>query len=156
MGIAPLPSALSHSLPPFKSLEPRPQLLKMSRATKAILIAAFSFTPSISALEVTPGSSCASTCLDSTTGDAFDPAASTTNTSDIVCYDVDYYSTTAGVKFKDCLECLQTSTDVNGSESDVSWFICKSKSCPLRLVNVDASPDTVQRQPAVCFCCLSL
>lgn len=90
-----------------------------------VFITALSLISAVSALQVTAGSSCASACLDSTTGDALDPAASTTNSSDVVCYDVDYYSTAPGVKFKSCLECLQTSKDVNGSESDVSWFLCK-------------------------------
>ncbi|KUI56814.1 hypothetical protein VP1G_04125 [Cytospora mali] len=95
----------------------------MRRAITTVLITAPTLIPIISALQVTPGSSCASVCLDSETGNALDPAVSTTNTSDIVCYDVDYYSTTVGVKFKNCLECLQNSTDASGSESDVSWFL---------------------------------
>ncbi|KUI71047.1 hypothetical protein VM1G_07208 [Cytospora mali] len=95
----------------------------MRRAITTVLITASTLIPNITALQVTPGSSCASVCLDSEAGNALDPAASTTNTSDIVCYDVDYYSTTVGVKFKNCLECLQNSTDASGSESDVSWFL---------------------------------
>ncbi|ROW02622.1 hypothetical protein VSDG_01620 [Cytospora chrysosperma] len=96
----------------------------MRRAITTVLIAAFSLVSSSSALQVTPGSSCSSVCLDSETGNALDPAASTTNASDIACYDVDYYSTTVGVKFKNCLECLQTSKNASESESDVSWFLC--------------------------------
>lgn len=42
------------------------------------------------------------------------------------CDDSDYFSSPAGVKFKDCLECLQTSEEATGSESDSSWLICKS------------------------------
>ncbi|ROW06009.1 hypothetical protein VMCG_04657 [Cytospora schulzeri] len=94
----------------------------MRRAIKTVLITA-TLISSSTALQVTPGSSCASVCLDSEAGNALDPAASTTNTSDIACYDVDYYSTPVGVKFKNCLECLQTSNNVSETESDVSWFI---------------------------------
>lgn len=97
----------------------------MRQTITAVLITASSLISSSSALQVTPGSSCASVCLDSETGDALDPAASTTNASDIACYDVDYYSTAVGVKFKNCLECLQTSKNSSDSESDVSWFTCR-------------------------------
>lgn len=81
--------------------------------------------PSTTAIQVTPGSSCASVCLDSPDGDSTRAAASTTNSSDIVCNDVDYFSSSTGQKFKDCITCLQTSTAVSGEENDVSWFLCK-------------------------------
>jgi len=74
-------------------------------------------------LQVTPGSPCASVCLDEKKGNALDAAASTTGLSDIVCDDADYSSSSVGVKFKSCMECLQTSTAVNGSESDQAWYI---------------------------------
>ncbi|KKY33089.1 putative exo-alpha-sialidase neuraminidase [Diaporthe ampelina] len=56
-------------------------------------------------------------CLDSTQGDA------PLGTSDIVCDDVDYFSSETGVRFKKCEECLQASKAVNGSESDSSRFL---------------------------------
>lgn len=68
------------------------------------------------ALQVTPGSSCSDVCQSS----------SATNSSDIVCADVDYYSSSNGAAFKDCIECLQTSNATSDSENDVSWFLCKS------------------------------
>lgn len=74
------------------------------------------------ALEVAPGSSCAALCLDSNL-DPFDPASSTTNSADVVCRDSDYGETPAGIKFKQCLECMQKSQKVNGTESDVTWMI---------------------------------
>lgn len=77
------------------------------------------------AIQVTPGSSCASVCLDSPDGDSMREAASTTNSSDVVCNDVDYFSSTNGQKFKDCITCLQTSNSSSGEENDVSWFLCK-------------------------------
>ncbi|KAG6356977.1 hypothetical protein INS49_014853 [Diaporthe citri] len=78
---------------------------------------------STAAIQVTPGSSCASVCLDSSDGDPMRAAASTTNSSDIVCNDVDYFSSSTGQKFKDCITCLQTSNALSGEESDVSWFL---------------------------------
>lgn len=133
----------------------------MRRAITTVLVAAFSLVSSSSALQVTPGSSCSSVCLDSETGNALDPAASTTDVSDIACYDVDYYSTTVGVKFKNCLECLQTSKNASESESDVSWFLCKSIPLPqlpkLGLGNRDSALLTLlERQPAICLCRLSV
>lgn len=77
------------------------------------------------ALEVTPGSSCSTFCLDFEKGNGFDPLASTTNTSDIICKDAGFSSSDVGIKFKKCLECLQKSEKVDGPESDLKWFICK-------------------------------
>lgn len=79
--------------------------------------------PSTTAIQVTPGSSCASVCLDSPDGDSTRAAASTTNSSDIVCNDVDYFSSSTGQKFKDCITCLQTSNALNDEENDASWFL---------------------------------
>lgn len=89
---------------------------------------------STTAIQVTPGSPCTSVCLDSPDGDSARAAASTTNSSDIVCDDVDYFSSSTGQKFKDCITCLQTSNAVSGEEDDVSWFLCK-------LVKKRRSPD---------------
>lgn len=85
----------------------------------------FLLLSSTTAIQVTPGSRCASVCLDSRNGDATRAAASTTNSSDIVCNDVDYFSSSTGQKFKDCITCLQTSNALSGEENDVSWFLCK-------------------------------
>lgn len=85
----------------------------------------FSLLSSTTALQVTPGSACASVCLDSPDVDSMRATASTTNSSDIVCDDVDYFSSSTGQKFKDCLTCLQTSNALSGEENDVSWFLCK-------------------------------
>ncbi|KAG5985018.1 hypothetical protein E4U54_006077, partial [Claviceps lovelessii] len=75
--------------------------------------------PITNALQVTPGSHCAVECLDSPGGNDFSAADSTTTTADITCQDVDYSTTDAGLKFQRCLDCLQTSTKVDGSESDL-------------------------------------
>lgn len=75
------------------------------------------------ALEVTPGSHCAVECLDSPGGNDFSAAASTTTTDDITCRDVDYSTTDVGLKFRKCLDCLQGSTKVDRTESDLKWYI---------------------------------
>jgi hypothetical protein len=77
------------------------------------------------ALQVTPGSSCASICMDVQNGDPMNPASSNTNVSEIACTDVDFYSTAKGLKFKNCMDCLQKSPAVSGDESDSLWFLCK-------------------------------
>lgn len=77
----------------------------------------------VNGLQVTPGSECAAYCLDGPNDDPKSPAASTTNSTDIVCLNEEYWSTTKGTKYRTCMECLQTSTSVNGTESDISWYI---------------------------------
>lgn len=86
---------------------------------------ALSLACSISALQVTPGSPCASQCLDTPSGDSLDRAASNSNTSDVACSDIDFFSSSAGSNFKTCVNCLQTSRKVEGDESDSAWFLCK-------------------------------
>lgn len=81
----------------------------------------------VTALQVTPGSTCASICLDNPESDPLQPTSSTTTVGDITCNDGDYESTSKGIKFKNCVECLQQSTAINGTENDISWFLCKTK-----------------------------
>ncbi|KAB5575991.1 hypothetical protein GE09DRAFT_1184861 [Coniochaeta sp. 2T2.1] len=75
------------------------------------------------ALQVTPNSPCASICLDSTTLDASDPNSSNTGKSDITCKDAQYGSSTAGIKWQNCMSCLQNSTFSQGNENDQMWFL---------------------------------
>lgn len=77
------------------------------------------------ALQVTPGSSCANICLDNPESDPLSPASSTTSVTDITCNDDDYQSSSKGIKFKNCMECLQESASVNDAENDMLWFLCK-------------------------------
>ncbi|KAI1468556.1 uncharacterized protein F4812DRAFT_372841 [Daldinia caldariorum] len=88
--------------------------------SRGILLLLFGF---VNCLQVTPGSPCAAVCLDHPDDDAQNPAASSTNSSDIACLDSEYGSSPAGIKFKNCLSCLKDSKAVSGSESDVSWFL---------------------------------
>ncbi|KID82638.1 hypothetical protein MGU_10050 [Metarhizium guizhouense ARSEF 977] len=75
------------------------------------------------ALQVTPASHCAIHCLDSPEGNEFKASSSNTNTSDISCRDLDYSTTEKGVKFRRCMDCLQTSKKVDNEESDLKWYI---------------------------------
>lgn len=74
-------------------------------------------------LEVTPGSSCASFCVDFGRENGFDPAASSTNSSEIVCRDLEFSTHDTGIRFKSCVECLEKSTKVNETESDLHWYL---------------------------------
>lgn len=76
----------------------------------------FLLNASTCALRITPDSPCSSVCGDTTT---------TTNSSDVVCNDFDYYRTSAGSTFMSCIECLQTSNATRDSDNDVSWYLCK-------------------------------
>ena len=76
------------------------------------------------ALQVTPNSPCASICMDSTTLDPSDPNSSNTGNADITCQDKDYGSSASGIKWQNCMSCLQNSTFSQGSENDQMWFLC--------------------------------
>ncbi|KAM4056156.1 putative exo-alpha-sialidase / neuraminidase [Hirsutella rhossiliensis] len=75
------------------------------------------------ALQVTPGSPCAAYCLDSLEGNDFKASDSTTNPADVSCRDANYVTTDSGIKFRECVDCLQTSTKFAEGESDVKWYI---------------------------------
>jgi hypothetical protein len=77
------------------------------------------------ALQVTPNSPCATQCIDYAGTDPSDPNVSNTYGSDIVCNDADYNSTATGLKFQNCISCLQNSTASNEDETDQSWFLCE-------------------------------
>lgn len=84
----------------------------------------------ILALEVTPESPCAAYCLDSAEGNTADANDSSTNATDLTCRDVSYSTSDTGIKYKNCMECLQQSTKVDGHQSDLKWFICKRQEPP--------------------------
>ncbi|KAK8062363.1 hypothetical protein PG997_014460 [Apiospora hydei] len=79
------------------------------------------------ALQVAPNSTCAALCLDSPRGTPMDPAASNTNYTDIACVDSDYSGTARGIKFKNCMECLQESKETSGRESDLNWYLYNAR-----------------------------
>ena len=77
------------------------------------------------ALQVTPGSECEALCLDGANSTLSDSKTSNTNSSDITCIDDDFFSTGKGIKFRNCVTCLQRSKATWEDESDVFWFLCK-------------------------------
>lgn len=97
----------------------------MTRTIFAVLAGCLAASQVASALQVSPNSPCASVCVDSIDDDVSDPSSSTTTGSDITCQNDNYLVTPKGMKFKECMECLQGSTYSQGSESDQMWFLCK-------------------------------
>jgi hypothetical protein len=70
----------------------------------------------VSALNVTAGSDCEALCREGS-------ASAPTTSSDIVCEDNDFLSSSNGIGFRSCVECLQESSATSGSDSDVTWFL---------------------------------
>ncbi|KAK6219810.1 hypothetical protein QIS74_05312 [Colletotrichum tabaci] len=87
------------------------------------LLLVFLLVKAVCSLEVTPGSDCAALCLGGPNGTAIDTATSGTNSSDIVCENDQYHSTGKGIKFRNCVSCLQKSQAAQGSQSDAAWFL---------------------------------
>ncbi|KAI1813533.1 hypothetical protein GGS20DRAFT_473649 [Poronia punctata] len=75
------------------------------------------------ALQVTPGSSCAALCLDNPESDPLDPDSSNTKAHEITCTNDSYEKSSTGIKFKNCLDCLQNSNATSHDENDASWFL---------------------------------
>ncbi|KAI0456799.1 hypothetical protein F5B21DRAFT_513129 [Xylaria acuta] len=88
-----------------------------------LLLWSISFLPYGSALQVTPGSTCAAFCLDNPENDPLNPGSSNTATRDITCTNDSFDNSATGIKFKNCVDCLQKSNATSDSESDVSWFL---------------------------------
>ncbi|KAJ6789682.1 hypothetical protein PWT90_00546 [Aphanocladium album] len=91
------------------------------------LIALVSTALSADALQVAPGSPCAHKCLGSPADNNWSASDSNTNSSEIACFDDQFSSTKVGLKYKQCQECLQTSTRGNWGETDAKWFIYNSR-----------------------------
>lgn len=99
------------------------------RSTAVSLVSAVSLViHQALALQVSPNSPCSAECIDSSDLDISDPNSSNTISRDIVCPDSQYDTNKDGVKFKNCMTCLQNSTYSQGAESDQGWFLCKSAS----------------------------
>ncbi|KAF5631234.1 exo-alpha-sialidase neuraminidase [Fusarium sp. NRRL 52700] len=75
------------------------------------------------ALRVTPNSECAALCSDGTNSTLDDASTAATNSSDVVCEDKEYSDSGSGIRFKNCLNCLQKSEATWKEESDVFWFL---------------------------------
>lgn len=93
--------------------------------TITAIISLLIFSHNVPALQVTPGSACAAVCLDDPEGDPNDAAQSTTTPKDVVCTDAKYNTTAVGIKYKSCMQCLQSSHVSKGTESDLDWYLCK-------------------------------
>ncbi|KAL6849511.1 hypothetical protein ACO1O0_009052 [Amphichorda felina] len=83
-----------------------------------LLAILLSTVPSVHGLLFTPGSECQTYCSDGGGSDA-----ARTNTSDIVCENKDFSNSGKGIKFKNCLSCLQKSRAVSGDDSDAHSFL---------------------------------
>ncbi|XXH00149.1 hypothetical protein Hte_006491 [Hypoxylon texense] len=95
----------------------------MTSSLILIFLCLLFFRKETAALQVTAGSSCAAVCLDDPEGDVQDPAASSTNSSDIVCNDEEYSTTASGIRFKNCVECLQESHAMSGDENNLRYSV---------------------------------
>ncbi|GKT77795.1 hypothetical protein ColTof4_10218 [Colletotrichum tofieldiae] len=120
------------------------------------LLLVFSFVKVAFSLEVTPDSDCAALCLGGANGTAIDTTTSGTNSSDIVCENDQYHSTGKGIKFKNCITCLQKSQATKGSENDAAWLLCKNwppmeKECRIRRVANLRFADNIRYAVDVCI-----
>ncbi|OHE96356.1 hypothetical protein CORC01_08279 [Colletotrichum orchidophilum] len=89
-----------------------------------LLLLVSSLVTVVFSLEVTPDSDCAALCLGGPNGTAIDTTTTSgTNSSDIVCEDNQYHLTGKGIKFRNCVSCLQKSQASKGAQSDASWFL---------------------------------
>ncbi|GAP93223.1 putative exo-alpha-sialidase neuraminidase protein [Rosellinia necatrix] len=88
-----------------------------------LLLSSISLLPYAGALQVTPGSTCAALCLDNPESDPLSSSSSNTTPRDITCTDNSYDNSPTGIKFKNCLDCLQKSNATSDAESDASWFL---------------------------------
>ncbi|KAH7188538.1 uncharacterized protein B0J16DRAFT_96074 [Fusarium flagelliforme] len=75
------------------------------------------------ALHFAPDSECAALCSNGSNSTASDSKLATTKPSDVVCEDGEYSDTGNGIRFKNCLNCLQKSDSTWKEESDVYWFL---------------------------------
>ncbi|KAF5630690.1 exo-alpha-sialidase neuraminidase [Fusarium tjaetaba] len=75
------------------------------------------------ALHFTTESECAALCSDGSNSTTSNPQTSTTNSTDVVCEDNEYSSSGNGIRFKNCLNCLQKSDTTWKEQSDVYWFL---------------------------------
>lgn len=90
-----------------------------------LIFTVFSLLATVTSLEVTPSSDCAALCLGGSNGTTVDTETPGTNSSDIVCENHQYHTTGTGIKFRNCVSCLEKSEATKGPENDAAWFLCK-------------------------------
>ncbi|KAI9746479.1 MAG: hypothetical protein M1818_000192 [Claussenomyces sp. TS43310] len=88
-----------------------------------VYIASLAILPSSLALQATPGSACASLCMDNPAYNASSVDSFTTVPADLTCSDVAYDKTAGGKRFESCVSCLQGSSAVNGDVNDLGALI---------------------------------
>ncbi|KAK8141958.1 hypothetical protein G3M48_009575 [Beauveria asiatica] len=96
-----------------------------SSARCRLVLLAMTAATVTTALQVTPGSPCASLCLvDSSSSSSPSNSSGTAKIRDdeIICSNRDYASE-QGQKFQRCINCLQNSTYSQGSQNDQAWFM---------------------------------
>ncbi|KAI9037259.1 uncharacterized protein KD926_000696 [Aspergillus affinis] len=86
-------------------------------STTFVLLGGVLFSKQVSSLAVTGSSSCTETC-----GSGF------TYSTDLVCTDSAFNSTSKGLKLKNCLLCESTSTAYSSpTQNDIYWFLFNQK-----------------------------
>lgn len=104
--------------------------------------------PTSNALRTAPGSVCSSLCTDS------DASSSTTGSSEIVCHDSAYNTTSQGTRFQSCINCQLQHNHVDQAtgQSDLAWAIYNIRyafdTCVYGFPDADASASN----PCVVSC----
>ncbi|KAM3560383.1 hypothetical protein MY1884_002978 [Beauveria asiatica] len=119
----------------MKSTQQRPGGWALSLLTAATVVFG---------LQVAPGSPCAHNCLASSSDNNWSADASNTNTSEVTCSDAAYSGSKVGIKYKQCVDCLRTSSRGNWGETDAKWFVYN-----LRYTLDVCLYDSPQADPAV-------
>lgn len=99
--------------------------MKLTRLPGVTTLSLLAAATTVAALQVAPGSPCAHLCLASGSDNNWSADASFTNSSEITCSDSAYSDTKVGIKYKQCQDCLRTSSRGNWGETDAKWFVCK-------------------------------
>ena len=121
-------------------------LIKMScamapRSLLPLLLALF-YPLRVAAISATPNSPCASQCIDSSSLDPSDANSFTTTASDMICDDGDFSLSAVGQKWMSCMNCLQSSTFVQGDQNDQMWFLCMLSLLPHRMASLRGVAET--------------
>ncbi|KAG7134602.1 hypothetical protein HYQ46_009074 [Verticillium longisporum] len=81
-----------------------------------------SLAASVLSLYVTPESDCAALCLGSA-NETISSTEASISASDIACRDAEYSSSSSGIRYRNCIDCLSKSQETDGEESDLQWML---------------------------------
>ncbi|KAG7125983.1 hypothetical protein HYQ44_001023 [Verticillium longisporum] len=81
-----------------------------------------SLASSVLSLYVTPESDCAALCLGSA-NETISSTEASISASDIACRDAEYSSSSSGIRYRNCIDCLSKSQETDGEESDLQWML---------------------------------